>query len=187
MNTNDDNIDVNDCNSSKLLNDDWIVQFEQNDKLYQDFYKENIYYTNLLFFYVNGDFEIVKIKQEPFLMSIPNCITKQEMQGIILNAQVDNKVKYKLLSVIKYNINLNSEDVHLFLNNTDVFNFFTPVNAVSDVYFDKSIQMFHDLNDLIIIFHEKSNNNNNKTRRNNRSTINNIQKKCIKRFTRRVA
>ena len=40
------------------LNDDWIAEFERNDKLYQDFYKDDIYYINLKCVYVNRDNEI---------------------------------------------------------------------------------------------------------------------------------
>jgi hypothetical protein len=150
---------MNDINESdNLLNDDWIVQFENNDKLYQDFYQENIYYTNLLFFYINKDFEIVKIKQDSFLMSVTNCITREEILGLIKKNQIDNKIKYKLFSIMKYNINLDCEDVGSFMKNTEKFDFFLPIQstAIDSIYFDKSIHMFHDLNDLIFIFHQQS-------------------------------
>ena len=35
------------------LNDDWIQKFEKTDNLYQDFYKDNLYYTNIHYIYVN--------------------------------------------------------------------------------------------------------------------------------------
>ena len=33
------------------LNDDWINNFEENDKLYKDFYKDNLCYVNIDFIY----------------------------------------------------------------------------------------------------------------------------------------
>ena len=44
------------------LNDDWINNFEKTDKLYQDFYKDDLYYVNLKFVYLNRENEIEKIK-----------------------------------------------------------------------------------------------------------------------------
>ena len=43
------------------LNDDWINNFEKTDKLYQDFYKDDVYYANLQFIYLNRSNEIDKI------------------------------------------------------------------------------------------------------------------------------
>jgi hypothetical protein len=60
------------------LNDDWITNFERNDKLYQDFYKDDIYYVNLKYVYVNRDNEIDKINTETFLMGKPNLISREE-------------------------------------------------------------------------------------------------------------
>ena len=35
------------------LNDDWINNFEENDKLYKDFYKDNLCYVNIDLIYIN--------------------------------------------------------------------------------------------------------------------------------------
>ena len=32
------------------LDDEWINEFEKTDKLYQDFYKDDLYYINLKLF-----------------------------------------------------------------------------------------------------------------------------------------
>ena len=44
------------------LNDDWINNFEENDKLYKDFYKDNLCYVNIDFIYINKN--ILKILKE---------------------------------------------------------------------------------------------------------------------------
>ena len=61
------------------LDDDWIHTFENSDKLYKDFYKDNLYYINLKVLYINRDNEIDKIKQESLLMSKPNTILYNEI------------------------------------------------------------------------------------------------------------
>jgi hypothetical protein len=34
------------------LNTDWVVEFEKKDILYKDYYKEDLYYTNIHFVYI---------------------------------------------------------------------------------------------------------------------------------------
>ena len=115
------------------LDDDWIHTFENSDKLYKDFYKDNLYYINLKVLYINRDNEIDKIKQESLLMSKPNTILYNEILEILKKKSMDNDKRYTLISILKYNKNIDS------------------------IVFEKSINMFHDLNDLILVFFEISN------------------------------
>ena len=142
------------------LNEDWIIKFEKTDKLYEDFYKDNLYYTNLQFIYVNKNNEIDKIKQESFLMSSPNYISREEIIGILKKYSIDNDKRYTLLSILRYNITLDVEDVKSFVIKDDLTtlceNFFTIIKNIDAISFDKTINMFQDLNDLFFIFYEKS-------------------------------
>jgi hypothetical protein len=142
------------------LNDDWIHNFEKTDKLYQDFYKDKLYYTNINFVYVNRDNTIEKIKQESFLMSEPNYISREEIIGLLKSNSIENDKRYTLLSILKYNITLDVEEIRGFLDALDVSSyneqFLTPIKHIDSITFENSINMFHDLNDLILIFYEKS-------------------------------
>ena len=90
------------------LNDEWINNFEKTDRLYQDFYKDDVYYVNLKFVYVNRENEIEKINQESFLMSTPNYISREEIIQILKDSSTDNNKRYSLLSILKYNILLDA-------------------------------------------------------------------------------
>ena len=139
------------------LNDDWINNFEKTDKLYQDFYKDDLYYTNLQIIYVNRNNEIEKIKQESFLMTKPNYISREEILEILKNNSIDNGRRYTLLTILKYNVTLDADDISGFLknkNNDDIF--LTVVKNIDAISFEKSINMLQDLNDIILIFYEKS-------------------------------
>ena len=139
------------------LNDDWISEFEKTDKLYQDFYRDDLYYINLKLIYVNRANEIEKIKQESFLMSIPNFISREEILQILQNSSQDNEINYSLLSILRYNNTLEVDDIKNFIMypNEDT-NFLTIIKNIDTISFEKTINMFHDLNDLILIFYEKS-------------------------------
>ena len=140
------------------LNDEWINNFEKTDKLYQDFYKDDLYYVNLKFVYVNRENEIEKINQESFLMSNPNYISREEIIQILKDSTINNNKRYSLLSILKYNITLDADEIKLFLlYSSEERNYLNIVKNIDAISFEKSISMFHDLNDLIFIFYEKKN------------------------------
>ena len=141
------------------LNDDWIINFEENDKLYKDFYKDNIDYINIDFIYINDDNEIEKIKQESFFLSQQNSITRDELIGLLKRNSIDNDKRYTLLSILKYNITLDADDIKNFLLTTDLSSYnekFLTVNKhIDSIFFEKTITMFQDLNNVYFIFYEK--------------------------------
>jgi hypothetical protein len=139
------------------LNDDWIKRFEQIDNLYEHFYKDNLWYTNLKNIYVNRDNEIELIKTDTFLMSSPNYISREEVLQILKRGSVVNDRGYSLLSIIKYNVTLETDDVKKFLcSKEDDYNFLKVVKNIDAIPFEKTINMFQDLTDLVFIFYEKS-------------------------------
>jgi len=139
------------------LNDDWINKFEKTDKLYQDFYKDDIYYINLKFLYVNRSNEIEKIKQETFLMSQPNIVSREEILQILKKSITSDERLYSLLAILKYNCQLDADDIkHFLLNPNEYSHFLTVVKHIDTITYDKTISMLQDLNDLVFIFYEKS-------------------------------
>lgn len=139
------------------LDDEWINDFEKTDKLYEDFYKDDLYYINLRVIYVNRDNEIDKIKHESFLLTNKNNISQEEILGILKKNSIDNERKYSLLSILRYNIILEPDDVKSYLLNKENPNYLSVIKNIDAISFEKSINMFHDLNDVILIFYEKSN------------------------------
>jgi hypothetical protein len=139
------------------LNDDWIKNFENTDELYKDFYKEDLYFINLNFIYLNRANEIEKIKNEPFLMSKPNYISREEILGILKKSLIEDNRNYSLLSILRYNILLEPDDINNLLNESRDLNFLTIIKNIDAISFEQTIHMFQDLNDIFFIFFEKSN------------------------------
>jgi len=132
------------------LDDEWINNFEITD-----FYKDDLYYINLRVIYVNRDNEIDKMKHESFLLTNKNNITREEILGILKKNSIDNEKPYSLLSVLRYNIILEPDDVKNYLINNNNQNYLSVIKNIDAIQYEKSISMFHDLNDLILIFYEK--------------------------------
>jgi len=145
---------------SEVLDENWMTEFEKTDKLFQDFYLDNIYYTEVHFIYINTNNDIEKIKEEHFLLKTPNYISREEIIGLLKRNTTVNNKKYSVLSILKCNITLKPEEIKGFLKSTNytdyLENFLKPIKNFDDIIFEKTINMFQDLNDLLFIFYEKT-------------------------------
>ena len=140
----------------KQLDSKWIEDFELQDKNYESFYTEDINHINFHCIYVNRNNDIEKIKEEKLLMKTPNYISRDEMIGILKKNSIINNKRYFVLSIVKYNINLEPSDINFFLKPSKHLDstFLTSVTNIDAIPLEKSISMFQDLNDIFIIFSE---------------------------------
>ena len=106
-------------------------------------------------------------------MKIPNIISKEEIIGIIKRNSYVNSKQYFLLSLLKININLEPGDIRYFLKENDLCqigsSFLTPNKTIDDIVFKKTINMFQDLNDILIVFYERTEIKNNNQNSNNQN------------------
>jgi len=141
------------------LDNTWIKEFENTDKIYQDFYTDDNYYVNIHFIYINKNKEIEKIKEETFLMNKPNIISRDEIIGLLKKNTLNENRNYSLLSLLKFNLNLEPEDIPFFLqvdSKEEDNQFLIPIQQIDTITFQKTIAMFQDLNSLYFIFLERS-------------------------------
>ena len=80
---------------------------------------------------------------------------------------------------MKFNIDLDPEDIEEFIVHTNQFNFLTSENYMTDIHWKETIQSMQSLNTLYILMKKRSFRNNNSTKRVY------ISKKSGKRKTRR--
>jgi hypothetical protein len=139
-----------------ILEDDWITKFNETDAVYKDFYKDDLYYVNLKFIYVNRESEIEKIKYESFLLSKPNNILREEILQILKKSSIEDERKYTLLALLKYNITMDADDIQKYISSDEERTYLSIIKNIDAVPFDKTISLMHDLNDLILVFYEKS-------------------------------
>ena len=142
---------------NECLDDRWIKEFEETDQLYKDFYKDNVQYIPLTILYVNESKEIQHIKQETFLLSKYNQMTYEEIRKVCQEHSVHHHKTYSLHSILKYNFDLEPDDLKLYLSNPSwrEENYLTQITHLDTIHFQKTICMFQDTNELILIFFEK--------------------------------
>ena len=162
------------------LDDQWIKKFEEEDKKYEDFYKEDNYYVNLYFTYINQENNVEKIKQEKFFMNLPNYITKEEIVYLLKKNMIMDNTKYSIFSLLKYNMTLEPEDIQSYLNRqeeyNDNFSFLKTIKNIDTIFFEKTISSFQDLNSLFFILRENSKKSND-----NKQSLKNTKKIYIKK------
>ena len=138
----------------------WLEEFDNLDKEYKDYYTEDLTVVKTHCIYVNKSNEIERIIEDKILLKTPGLLSKEETVSLIKRNSICNQVKYSLLYILKYNINLDQINLKTFIRSkSELVDLGTPflqsVKHIDDIKFDKSISMFHDLNELLIIFYNK--------------------------------
>ena len=89
-------------------------------------------------------------------MKFPNKISREEIIEILKTNSIDNERRYTLLSILRYNVNLEPDEIKNYLLNRENKHCLTIIKNIDTVVFEKTINMFQDLNELIFVFYEKS-------------------------------
>jgi 5'-3' exonuclease len=136
----------------------WIQEFESIDNNYKQFYNEVVSDIKICSIYVDKNNNIENIKQEILELSRENLITKEEIIKIIKQNSITQSKRYTLLSLLKYNIDLDASNVVHYLkqkqqSKTDAY--LTLVNNIDNIPLNSTINMMQDLNTIFILFYEK--------------------------------
>lgn len=142
------------------LDTSWLSEFEKMNKENQICYTENLLFVKVNYIYVNCNQEITNVGEEKYFFKKTNTMTKEDLIGLIKRSNIINHRKYSLLSILKYNINIEPHNLKLFFKSkTNIGNtYLQSIKNIDDIVFEKSINIFHDLNNVIIIFIEKDSN-----------------------------
>lgn len=138
------------------LDTSWLDNFEKIDNEYKNYYNENQLFVRIHFVYVNKTNEICKIREEKHFFVRHNVLTKEELIAIIKGNSLSSNKVYSLLSILKFNIDIQPQGLKSFLKPNYVNEqFLQSIKHIDDIVFDKSISIFHDINSLFIVFYEK--------------------------------
>lgn len=141
------------------LDDSWIMEFEKEDNLYKNYYKEDIDFIKLNFIYINNDNCIEKIREENYFLTTKNKLSREEILTLIKKNNIENKIQYALLSILKYNIDIDPIHLKHYLKskkNYHYSNCLTSIKNIDTIFFQPTITLFHDINNLYFVFYIKS-------------------------------
>ena len=138
------------------LDDSWIKIIENEEKKYDSFYTEENEIIKLVYIYINRENKIYYIKKDNIILK-DKLIDKTQLIFLLRKHKYYNNKNHKLISILQFNIDLEPDELSLFLKNEDNYNFLSIKSSLSELKWDDSIHFFKDLNSLHIIFYEDSN------------------------------
>jgi hypothetical protein len=159
------------------LDNSWITEYKDAEKDYNDFYKEQPSSIKLFFIYVDKSNNISFIRKENYILN-NGYISRENLINLIRDNQMLIDSKYKLISLLKYNVTIAPEDIQDLNDMEPTFgNQFLNVETNLDtIKFEDTICILQDLNSLYFIYYPDIkpkrdtkrvfiNNNHRKTRR----------------------
>jgi hypothetical protein len=160
-------------NPPEILDDSWIKEFKETDELYEQYYLDDLDFVKIYFVYVDSSLNIENIQDETFFFIEKNKMKKEELMSIIKNNNINRGKKYGILNILKYNVEINPLDIPSYISNNAncvddaiKYNFLHDLKKIDDIEFQKTIPIFQDLNNLIILFLEKHKSQNKTKKRN---------------------
>ena len=136
----------------EMLDTQWLTSFKQAEAKYSHFYKEPITSIRLYVLYIK-DKEIIHREIDRCSLDARHGLNRERIMVLIKHYQAHESINYKLKSLLRYNIDLNPEEVSDFVNGAVANDrFLTSEKYLADILFKDSISMFHRLNALYFIF-----------------------------------
>jgi hypothetical protein len=152
--------------SNDDLDMSWINEEERIQNIESNYYREPMEFVNAYFIYINQNHYIDKILCEKYDLEIkPNGSGSLLNKGSLLQIIQTKKIKtlhskYKLIDILKYNVDLEPEHIQAYSKNgeldVDIKNskFFKTIAIFDEVEFSPSIFIFHSINGLYFFFQE---------------------------------
>jgi len=144
------------------LDVEWATDFENKEINYNNLYQDKVTNINIYSLYVNTNCVLDKVKQYKYDLKTPNCLTKREIVTIFKNKKLDDGLNYKLISLLKYNIDLKPIEVKKYIYDSENYGFLDNISELQDIYFYDTITMFDNLNSIFFIYYEINKKLNNK-------------------------
>ena len=82
-------------------------------------------------------------------------LEKSDLKNLIKQYIIYEKKKYRLISMLKWNINIDPDEISNYLKEDNKYDFIKNIRNLDSITFDDSINLFHNLNSLYLVFHER--------------------------------
>ena len=124
---------------------------------YSKMFKEVTVLNNIKTYitYINTDNEIEIINQKKiYLTNDDNIVTRHQLIDVIRNSQKKNKVKYKLISIMVYNIHVTPESLPNYIENPNDFISLYTLNRIDSFELKPTLRLLKKYNGIYFFFFE---------------------------------
>ena len=164
-----------DIDDDMNIDDKWLRDFKEQEKDYNDFYKEKPTSINLYFIYVNNQNVVEFFKNDKYLLNqehiakSDNAILQKDVLLSIIKKNISlNGRNYKLISLLKFNLDVEPEDIiNMTLDKQNGSDYLSSEKEIKDIVFYDTICIFQDINSLFFVYQDRLTINDNKPQGNN--------------------
>ena len=146
------------------LDTSWIDEFNQEEQKYNEFYKQEISGIRIVLFFINEHNELFSSKKYKAPLE-NNIITKNQILNILKKNISYNNNSYTPSFILKFNVDLDPENIENFIADPNQFNFLTSESYMTDIHWNKTIQSMQSLNTLYILMKKRNFRKKNATKR----------------------
>jgi len=150
------------------LEDNWLKEFEETDKKYKKFYKEDINEISFFYLYLNENNKIDVIDREVICLKEANKINQLDLIDMLNNKSKRDGVRYNLSEIFLFLPELNESEIIPFLKgkvNLDDSSI-KKIYHIEDIILSPVIYFLSNLNCVNVLFRiPKSTSEYNKTKK----------------------
>ena len=139
------------------LDTSWIEKEEKRFSIDLNYKKSPMDSISCIFIYIDRNHSIQKIIKKIETLTSENCILNSRLLQLIQeNRHLNNGMKYKIFSILKYVIDLEHESIKEFIYEKDfvLHDCLKEISMFNDILIEPSIFIFHPLNSLYFFLKE---------------------------------
>jgi hypothetical protein len=155
----------------------YVTTLNENITKYKQYHIHDVEKILITIIYLNCSNQIQWVDKKEISLTQKNYLSNQELVQLITSHSKYQNKRYHIFFVCKYNVidNDNDNNNNNNNNNNETNNYIiTDISLMNDITFQPSIQIFHDLNEILLCF--KESNSLQKTKRKKKNNNNNIIK-----------
>ena len=88
-------------------------------------------------------------------LEVDRYFHRKDLVNYIKEKSVHENIHYKVLSLLKYNIDLEKEQLYDYITNTSQFKYLESLKSLDDIEYNDSLSIFEGIHSLFILFYEK--------------------------------
>jgi hypothetical protein len=138
-------------NIDDTIDDEWITEFNEEERSYGKFYKEPNAFISLQFIYINSKKEIEYVTQVKHQLDKENIITSTTLNKLISERNYVNNTNFRLYKLLLYNVTLEPEEI---ISDANIQTEFREITEIEDIAVEDTINYLKTLNTLVFIFVE---------------------------------
>ena len=140
----------------------WVNQYKLLNNIQKNYCREPMENIAMYTLYLNSHKGIDKIICDNIDLSANSIISNEDVRNLIKTKQTHNGIKYSLLDILLYNIDLEPTHIQSFSKiNPDLEiknkRFIQSISIFNEIYIPPSIFIFHSMNSIYFIFYQFEN------------------------------